>query len=133
MEIILKTIRCQLYGFRLGIYRPQVQTDIVSHIVLSGIRDTPIVITRIGLYQNYGSLVDKYIGEWILANSWGHEPYYPIQLFRFYLDIMDNHDGTQTHIYSFINACRHMKQSRKNMFTLNGIHFENIHEIEQLY
>lgn len=132
MEVILRTSRCQWFGFRLGAYRPLVQTDNVSRVIVNGIADGPVEITRTTWYNRCGSLIDRSIGDWISSNNWVHEPYACMQLFHFHLDIEDNPDGTKTHTYSFINASRYKKKSGKDLYTANGITFEPFDNIESL-
>ena len=132
MDVILRTVRCQWYGFRIGTYRPQVHTDNVSRVIVNGVLEAPVVITKMKWYNRCGSLIDRSIGNWIRENQWGHEPHACMQLFHFRLDMEDNPDGTITHTYTFINASRYKKQSGEDLYTANGTSFEPFDSIEPL-
>lgn len=132
MEVILRTSRCQWFGFRIGTYRPQVQTDNVSRVIVNGVSEAPVVITKIRWYNRCGSLIDRSIGIWISEHHWGHEPYTCMQLFHFHLDVDNNPDGTITHTYTFINASRYKKRSNRDLYTTDEVSFESFDSIAPL-
>lgn len=109
MKTILKVVRCNRHGFRLGIFLPRnIDASTANSVKILGLTSEP-VFPGIESYRRYKSLIAPELGEFIRSNNLAHAARENLHLLKFELTVENG-----VHTYTYKGASAYTKISGAN-------------------